>query len=491
MKRLKLSPRVERLLSMEPSERRRVIKQLTRIERSQLYYHWDFWGRPEQVWRPGPWTFDVFLAGRGWGKTRVGAEAARYVAENPDLCGGQMGIAGRTANDVNLTMIREGIMRYSPPWFRPRHWKNDRLLEWPNGVTARLMSGDVPDSFRGPNFGWLWCEEYAHWKRAVESWETAQFALRHGDHPRALFTTTPIGNKAIVDLCFELDEAGAPIPAPGGLGYKVRKGVRIIRGSTYDNAANLAADFFTTIVAKHEGTRLAAQELEGAILLGIPAAIYRMEWMLRADEDDLPEFVKVVVAIDPAVSEGDESSETGIVVVALGEDDRIYLLRDLSGHYSATAWAKVALGAWKKYDADLIVGEINQGGNLIEQNIRLVTSNRRVKFESLNAGKTWHERWSLVSGLWEQGKVSHVGPARHWVPLEHQFTHGDPTKPKKGQMLDRGDAATWGAIALLGGRSDRRKLRALGKADAWAKIRKELEKRSRGKSRHEFPNAED
>lgn len=479
---------------MAPHERRKVIKSLSRIERTQLYYSWEFWARPEQFWRPGETTFDVFLAGRGWGKTRVGAEACRRVAENPDLCGGQIGIAGRTANDVNGTMLREGILRYSPPWFYPRHWKNDKLLEWPNGVTARLMSGDVPQSFRGPNFGWLWAEELAHWKRAVESWETALFALRHGDHPRALITTTPLGNKVIVDLCFETNEAGVPIVAANAEGYKIRKGVRIVRGSTYDNAANLSDNFFTDVVAKYEGTRLGSQELEGVILLGVPAAIFQNDWFIRCDMDEVPDLVKMVVAIDPAVSEGDESSETGIVAAGLGVDDRVYLMRDLSGHHSVTGWAKEGIGAYQKYDADVICGEVNQGGNLVGQNIRNVAGKRRIKIEDLRAHKEWHKRWSLVSGLWEQGKVSHVGPARHWVALEHQFTHGDPTKPKKGQMLDRGDAATWAVIALLGGRSDRQKLAALGNVDAWAKIRDELAKRAGGRGSrgaHTWANSDD
>lgn len=491
-----LSPALERLLGLDERTRRKVIKSLSREARARLAFDWRFWGRAEQVWRPGPEKYTLFLSGRGWGKTRVGAEAVQWLAANPQHCGGRarrgpddrdhgiggvIGIAGRTADDIRETMLNgiSGLITIAPPWFRPLYQPSKRRVIWPNGVIGRLISGDKPQQARGPNLGAVWADELAHWMRLSETWANIELALRHGRDPKAVITTTPIGVRTLVELCYQCDEQGNPRPGANAEGFEPNPSSRIVRGSTYDNARNLARSYLSEVVAKYEGTRLGAQELHGAILLGIPGALFKTDWFHRCEPEDVPELVRILIAVDPAVSQNPDSAETGIIVAGLGVDDRIYLLRDLSGLHSPNEWASLAVKHYRDDDADAIVAELNQGGNLVEANIRTIKASRRVKVIGLRAFKSKAQRWSLVAGMWEQGRVVHVGPARHWIALEHQLTHFNPDKPERDQLLDRGDAATWAAIGLLGAKDDRKALRALGRVDAWRRIEGELSRRAR------------
>lgn len=500
MNRVGLSRGLEALLRLDEPTRRKVIKSLSREARARIAYDWRFWGRADQVWRPSPEKYTLYLAGRGWGKTRVGAEAVQWLAEHPEHVGGRprrgpddrdygiggvIGIAGRTADDIRETMLHgvSGLITIAPPWCRPVYQPSKRRVVWPNGVVGRLISGDKPQQARGPNLGAVWGDELAHWQRLAETWSNIELSLRHGRDPKAIITTTPLGVRTLVELCYQCDDDGMPIVAANAEGFALNPSSRIVRGSTYDNAANLARSFITEIVAKYEGTRLGEQELHGAILLGIPGALFKRDWFHRCDADDVPELVRIVIAVDVAVSQNPDSAETGIVVAGLGVDDRIYLLRDLSGAHSPNEWASLVVKHYRDDDADAIVCELNQGGNLVEANIRSIKAARRIKVEGLRAFKSKRQRWSLVAGLWEQGRVVHVGPTRHWLKLEHQLTHFDPDKPERAQMLDRGDAATWAAISLLGGKDDRRALRALGRVDAWRRIEGELSRRMRSKKR--------
>ena len=478
-----------RLLALEPSDRRAVVKSMPPQARLRLVHDWRFWGRPDQVWRPGPELFTVYLAGRGWGKTRVGAEAVRHVADNPELCGGrrkkgpgdtkhgtggQIGIAGRTANDVNETMLYgpSGLMSISPPWNRPRHYPSKKLLLWPNGVIARLFSGDVPDSFRGPNIGFLWADELAHWSRIAKSWKTAKLALRHGDKPRVVVTTTPIGIQTLIELIYRCKDG---IPIPVGDGYKPHPSTRIVHGSTYDNVANLAPDFLTEIVSEYEGTEEGDQELHGVVLLGVRGAPWSREWFRRCELDEVPEFVRVIVAVDPTVSEGAETSEgdpceCGIVVVGLGVDGRLYLLEDASGVMSPKAWGSKVVQCADAWSADRIVAEENQGGELVRMTIAAANPRKRYRIQLVRATRDKFTRFALAAPLWQHERAVHVGSPRRYVRIEHQMVTANPNRPIAGQQLDRVDAVTWGALALLGDGTDRKRLSMLGNVAAARKI---------------------
>lgn len=498
------SPGMQALLRLSPEQRRRAIKALPPSKRVRLLHDWSFWGRPEQIWRPGAERHTVYLAGRGWGKTRVGAEAAHFVAQNPWLAGGRrpasktdktfgqgavLGIAGRTANDVNETMLYgpSGIMTVSPPWFRPRHIASRKLLVWPNGAIARLMSGDAPESFRGPNFGWVWTDEMPHWGKLKKSWSNLKYTHRHGPRPLGVHTTTPIGVTELIDLIFAKDRDGQLVPdtGPDSLqGYRVKDSTRVVTGSTYANVANLAPDFLAEIL-DYEGTAEAEQEIHAVIHFGKPGAPWKRDWIRRCSLDDVPEIVSLVVGVDPTVSEGqlvqgtDEPCECGIVAVGLGVDGCLYVFRDWSGVMSPKQWAKRAVDLYRELEADEIAVEDNQGGALVESNLRTFAPHARVKIRRVHATKNKFERAGLVAPVWEKGKAYHVGDSRQFVRVEHQICSFDPAKGNR-QPSDRMDALVWASLACAGDGTDRRRLRALGRTDVWATIAEAMQ-RKRGK----------
>jgi phage terminase large subunit-like protein len=464
----------ELLLDLTPAERAKLVRSLSLDEREQLMWCWEFWARPDQVWRPGDERDTFYLAGRGWGKTRVGAEAVRWVADHPEWCGGEIAIAGRTAGHRNRDMLygTSGLLTIMPPWRTVEHRKSDGEIVWTRSAEvsgsayhgrettcrARLMSGDVPDSFRGPGFGFAWTDELPHWARAAEAWTMLEFTLRgsgvRDDKPRTINTTTPLPTPALLERLFECDSAGRPEPdvhSPSG--FRVLPHVRVVHGDSYQNAANLSADYIATTLARHKGTRLGAQEIGGGILLDIPGALWRYGWIRRID--DAPQLDKIVIGIDPAGSAGNDSAETGIIGAGLVQKSSgFYLLGDRSGLHSPLAWARAAIDLFDELGADLILAERNFGGDMVRSQIELVAllpdvvaarrargTTREVKVEDVTARGSKSDRARTVAGLWEQGRVFHVGDSRRWVDLEHQQTHWDPTRPRRGQRSDRLDAA--------------------------------------------------
>lgn len=501
-------PAMQALLDATPEQRRKAIKGMPPRDRVRLLYDWTFWARRSQLWRPGPEMHTFYLAGRGWGKTATGGGAVQYVAEHPELAGGRkkqgrwdrdhgngavIGIAGRTANDVNETMLYgpSGLITRSPPWFRPRHFASRKLLVWPNGCVARLMSGDVPDSFRGPNFGFVWTDELAHWAKLKRSLSMLKLTLRHGKNPRAVHTTTPIGVEPLVEMLFALDDARLPRPARPGepelQGFAIKDRVRIVKGSTYDNAANLASDFLSETVAEYEGTEEGDQELHGIILFGARGAPWRRDWIERCEPDDVPELALVVVGVDPTVSDGeindnDEPCECGIVCVGVGVDGMVYVLEDASGVMSTREWGAKAIEVAERHGADFLAVEENNGGELVETALRYVSPRRRrIRIHRVRATKDKFKRAGLVAPMWEARRVRHVGSPRRFVKVEHQMCNFDPRKGPRGQLSDRMDALVWAMLAAVGDGTDRRRLRALSDPAAWRKIAAELRARSRGR----------
>lgn len=455
----------ETLRKLPPEQRAQILGSLSPEESEAMYFDWDFWARPEQVWRPGAERHTVYICGRGWGKSSTGANAVIWMSRHPEECAGSIGIAGRTANDVNETMIEEGILRWSPPDWRPVWNMHRKTLVWPNGCRARLYSGDVPTSFRGPNIGFLWADELPHWMRAAKSWEQAMLALRAGKRSRSVVTTTPIGVPTIVRLVYKTDRAGVPLTDDAGAKIPNPRS-RVIRGTTYDNRPNLSADFYEEVLANYEGTRLGLQEIHGEILLGIKGAPWEMEWIDTCEPDDLPMLNRVVIGIDPSGGK----NEIGIIVVGQA-GDKFYVLEDCSGEYSPEGWATAALEAWTKWNAHpkcadarfLMAVEDNFGGDMVESTLQMVRTlglaNKRkwsdVRIKRVKATRDKFKRADLVAPLWELGKVSRVGPPRRFVKLEFQMTNADPSRPTRDQELDRMDALVWAMLELSGDGTDR------------------------------------
>lgn len=453
------------LLELPDDKRNELIDRLSPDDAEALEFDWSFWARAEQLWRPGPERDTWYLSGRGFGKTRTGAEAVRYVVEHMDELGGdQLFLAGRTASSRNAEMLYgpSGLMRVFPPAMRPIHKVRQHIEEvtFPcaPGVVARLMSGDVPDSFRGPGFVFGWTDEAPHWPRFARSWEMLQYTLREGRSPKTINTTTPLPDPLLLRELFEHDVHGHPIPDPEHpTGYKVLPHVRIVTGSSYDNAANLATDFVRGTLRRLAASDIGRQEIHGAILLDVPGALWRRSDFRHDDVESITAHARtlsrVAIGVDPAGSSKSTSAETGIVAGGI-DGQRVDLLADRSGHYGPEEWGRVVIDLYDELQADEVAAETNFGAEMVRSTIDLVSrlpevvrarrergTTRPIIVREVTSSAHWAERARYVQGRWRAGQVRHVGDPRQWVALEHQMTHGRPELPKKEQRLDRLDAA--------------------------------------------------
>jgi predicted phage terminase large subunit-like protein len=403
---------------------------LTPEELSQLEHCWAFWARPNQKPPPGDWFVWLILAGRGFGKTRTGAETINMWAES-GACR-RMALVGRTATDVRDVMVegKSGIVATSPPHFRAKYEAVRRRVVWPNGAIATMYSADEPNLLRGPEHDGAWVDELAAW-RYVDAWHQLLFGLRIGAQPRVIATTTPRPTKLIRELVAEAEKPNAT--------------VAVTRGSTYENAANLSQVFLGEVTRQFAGTRLGRQELEGAVLLDTPGALWTHEMVEAAHaERALPkEYRRCVVSIDPAVSTTETSDETGLVVAATGPDGHGYVLEDRSGKYSPDAWARLAVQLYRQYDADRIIAEVNNGGDLVLNTIKTVDP--RVRTLAVRATRGKRTRAEPVAALYEQHRVTHAG---YFPQLDDQLTTWDATDPR-AKSPDRLDALVWALTDLM------------------------------------------
>jgi len=343
------------LASLPPEQREKVLRGLTDDEVKALLYDWPFRARPSQLPPPGDWRIWLVKAGRGFGKTRTGAEWVRDNVEQG--LAGHIAIIAPTAGDVRDTMVELGessILKISPPWFMPKYEPSKRRLTWPNGAVATTFSADEPDRLRGPQHDLAWADEVAVWKRP-EAWDNLMFGLRLGLNPRCIVTTTPKPVKVIRELT-----------------ARVGKDVVMTGGSTYENRANLAVGFLEDILGRYEGTRLGRQEIYGELLDDTPGALWQRSRIDELRVEKAPDLVRVVVAIDPAASSDEDSNETGIIVAGKGVDGHGYILADRSCRMSPHGWANRAVLAFDEFRADRVVGEVNNGGEMVEHTVRTV-----------------------------------------------------------------------------------------------------------------------
>jgi len=316
-----------------------------------------------------------------------------------------------------------GILATAPPWFRPTYEPSKRKLEWPNGAVAYTYSSEEPDRLRGPQHDLGWADELCAFKYLKDTWDMYQFGLRLGEDPKTIITTTPKPQK----LLKEIMES---------------EGTALTRGSTYDNLANLAPTFAKTVVAKYEGTRLGDQELHAKILDDNPDALWNFEMIepYRVAFDKCPDLIRIGVAIDPAVTANKKSDETGMViggVAYIGEKLHGYILEDCTLKAKPEKWAMKAVTEYKAYSADRIIAEVNNGGDLVEANLRSINAN--VSYEAVRASRGKAVRAEPVSSLYEQGRIHHVGV---FSKLEDQMTDWNPLDPD-GDSPDRMDALVW------------------------------------------------
>ena len=345
-----------------------------------------------------------------------------------------LAFVGATAADVRDTMVEgpAGILAVSPDNERPVYESSKRKLTWPNGASALLFSAEEPDRLRGPQCEAAWCDELAAWKRMDETWDMLMMGLRLGPHPRCIVTTTPRPRALLKRIADDPH-------------------THVTRGSTYDNLANLAPSFAAQIIARYKGTRLGRQELAGEYLEDVEGALWQRQWLDARRIDEAPALQRVVVAVDPAVTSGPDSDETGIVVCGLGIDGRWYVLADRSCRASPDTWGRRVVSAFEEFEADRIVGEVNNGGELVEHVLRTIS--RTVPYTAVHASRGKITRAEPVAALYEQGRVSHVGL---FADLEDQLCGytGEPGE----KSPDRMDALVWG-ITHLNSRTSLRTLR--------------------------------
>ncbi len=416
------------LASLPEALRNNLIAALSPDEARALLYDWPFWARPSQLPPAGDWRVWLLIAGRGFGKTRTGAELVR--ARVNARTAARVALVGPTAADARNVMVEgeSGILAISPPWDRPRYEPSKRRLTWPNGAIATLYSADEPERLRGPQHDAAWCDELASW-RYPEAWDMLMFGLRLGADPRVVVTTTPRPTRLLRELAAD-------------------RTVTITRGTTYENRANLAADFIEQIVRKYEGTRLGRQEIEAEILDDMPGGLWSRGMIEAARARTAPDLVRVVIAIDPAATSGEEADETGIIVAGRDGQAHGWVLADLSGRYKPTEWAKTAIAAYRAHRADRVVAEVNNGGEMVEATLRVLEPN--LAFAAVHASRGKVTRAEPVAALYEQGRVHHLGA---FPQLEDQMCNlgGGPRAESRraGYSPDRADALVWALTDLL------------------------------------------
>jgi phage terminase large subunit-like protein len=420
------------LASLSEEERELELSKLTPKQKAALKWHWPFWARPDQLPPEGDWTTWLLLAGRGFGKSRVGSEWVRQMAlENP---GCRIALVGETAADTRKVMVEgdSGILNISPPDFMPEYSPANRTLRWPNGSMAETYNATQPDQLRGPQHHFAWCDEIAKWQYMQDSWDQLQFGLRLGKHPKQVVTTTPRPLPLIKKLVSDPDTV-------------------VTRGRTMDNASNLASPFLKQIEERYGGTRLGRQELDGEILDDIPGALWSRAMIDESRVYEAPaDMDRVIVAVDPAASSEEGSDENGIVVVGMCRDKdgyaRGYVLEDATLRGSPEEWARRAVNMYRKWQADKIVAEKNQGGEMVEAVIRAV--DRSVPLKLVHASRGKIIRAEPISALYEQRRIHHVG---RLDLLEDQMCTFSVDNIRGNGMgsPDRVDALVWGLSELF------------------------------------------
>jgi predicted phage terminase large subunit-like protein len=395
---------------------------------AELTQGWLARARPNQLPPPGAWSIWMILSGRGWGKTRVLSEMANKWASSGQYR--RMAIVAATAADARDVLVEgeSGIMATAPDFCRPYYESSKRRLTWPNGAIATTYSAEEPERLRGPQADAAICDELGSWSHGTATWDMLQFGLRLGKAPRTIIATTPRPTRLLRSL---LAREG--------------KGLVVTRGTSYENAANLAPGFFAEIVHKYEGTRLGRQELNAELLSDTPGALWSLETLDRTRRTAAPELARIVIAIDPAVSSHEGSDETGIIVAGKDGNGHGYVLEDLSGRYQPAEWARIAVEAYKQHSADRICAEVNQGGDLVETTIRTVDPN--VPFTAVHATRGKYVRAEPVAALFEQGRVHLVGA---FPRLEDQLTSFVPDLDRgRAGSPDRCDSMVWALTELM------------------------------------------
>ena len=422
------------LLGASEPERLKMLRELSLDQSKVLRHHWRVWARSNQLPPDSDWRVWLIMAGRGFGKTRAGAEWIRAIAEaDPEA---RIAVVAASLAEARSVMVEgeSGLIEVTSPGLTPQFEPSLRRLTWPNGAQATLFSAYEPDSLRGPQHSHAWCDEVAKWdnagERALRCWDNLLMGLRLGETPRALATTTP----RAVPLIKRLIAGGDTV---------------ITRGATEDNLDNLPARFVADIRREYGKTLLGRQELDGELIADVEGALWTRAMLEAARElAAASPPVRVVVAVDPPASSGGDAC--GIIVCALGEDGIARVLADASLEKpSPERWARKVAQAAEAWSADRVVAEANQGGAMVASVLRAADIALPIKLVHAARGKV--ARAEPVAALYEAGRVRHLGT---FPKLEDELcgliAGGRYQGP--GRSPDRADALVWGLSELLLGK---------------------------------------
>ena len=428
------------LREMPDAEVQEALAKMSNRQLEELQKEYKFWARPEQIEPEGDHNVWFLNCGRGFGKTWTGAQ---WVREKVKEGHKRLACVASTNSDIERVMVKgeSGLLALCskhdktykgkemgfPEWSPTR-----RTLTWANGAKVEFYSAEEPERLRGPQFSAAWCDELAAWKKDRSTWDMLQFCLRLGKHPKVCVTTTPKSTKLVRELLKDPKTC-------------------VTTGSTFDNAANLADTYLTAVKEQYEGTRLGRQELYAEVLEENEGALWSLDTLddCQIDRKDLPDMTRVVVSVDPAVTSNAESDMTGIVVAGIDVNGKAYVLGDYTDRLTPQGWAAKAIELYHKFEADRIVAEVNQGGDLVKHTIH--GEDETVPLKMVRASRGKYARAEPVSALYERGLVHHVSetedPEANLNELCLQMTTWEPLGSIGSP--DRLDALVWALTELM------------------------------------------
>ena len=420
------------LRSLPSKEVVEILRKLGPVKAEELKFNWDFWARPDQLEPKGDWSVWLALAGRGWGKTRAGAEWVRHRIKKGDRI---VHCVAPTKGDVRRVMVEGDSGLLNVCWKGDKTYKGkpmgfpiwsptNNTLTWDNGAKAVFFSAEDPDRLRGPQAFSAWTDELCAWNHAQETWDMMMFGLRLGRRPQVFVTTTPKTTKLLRTI---IDDDKTLVS----------------KGSTFDNAANLSDTFLDAVRKTYDGTRLGRQELYAEVLDEASGALWSRSLLQECEVDitEVPDLSRIIVSIDPAITSNAESDLTGIIVAGVDVNGIAYVLEDHTGRYTPQQWAAKAIKLYRKHMADRIVAEKNQGGDMVRHTLH--TEDETVPIKLVHASRGKMARAEPVSALYEQKKVKHVKGLNE---LEDQMVQWEPLGSTGSP--DRLDAMVWAITDL-------------------------------------------
>lgn len=419
---------IRRLIALPEDARAAILRGLNAEQSIELHERWPAWALPGQLVSGEDWRVALIRAGRGFGKTRAGAEWVSEVARRNGAA--RIALVGDTAEDVRQVMIEgeSGLLAVARDGEAPAYYSTSAELAFTSGARAYVYSAAAPDKLRGPQHHAAWCDELAKWRDGERAWDNLMLGMRLGDNPQVLVTTTPRQTPLMRRL----------LAMPG---------LVETRGSTRDNP-HLPRAFVTAMEADYGGTRLGRQELDGEMIAEVEGALWSPAMIEACGVAEAPELVRVVVAVDPPAGTNDgEGDACGIVAAGVDADGVAYVLEDASvTATSPTAWARAVAACAVRYDADCVVAEKNQGGEMVRHVLTGADQTMPVRLVHAVRGKS--ARAEPVAIRYERGEVKHVGA---FPALEEQMcgilAGGGYAGP--GRSPDRADALVWALTELM------------------------------------------